>query len=342
MFMINLEYLIILILATCFLYLVVKNKDKIGKFLHVLDIPTEGKIHKKITPLIGSFPIFFFSLFLLVYFNSNKFDLMTIIIFVYSYVFFFLGYIDDRFKLNAYLKLGISLLIILFVLNSFEILQIKKIYIQSVNKQIMLGKISLFFSALCILLLMNSLNLSDGINGLASGFASLWLLILSFLTSEYNTFILLLILSSFMIINTVLIIKGNYFLGDSGSLFLGSLVGFLTIFIYNNQIQVGNFISIEKIFVFFMIPGIDMFRLFCFRLLKKKDPFNGDLNHLHHLLIKKFTINQTLLIYLFAFLSTNISSYYEIISPTLVIIFYLAIYVFFIFFSEKKLKNTSH
>lgn len=340
--MINLEYLIILILATYFLSLFVKNRDKIGKLLLVLDIPTKDKIHKKTTPLIGSFPIFFLSLFLLFYFNLNKLDSITVSIFFYSYVFFFLGYIDDRFRLNAYLKLGISLLIILLALNSFEIFEIKKIYIQSINKQIMLEEISLFFSALCILLLMNALNLSDGINGLASGFASLWLLILSLLTSEYNTFILLLILSSFMIINTVLIIKGNYFLGDSGSLFLGSLVGFLTIFIYNNQIQVGNFISIEKIFVFFMIPGIDMFRLFCIRLIKKKDPFSGDLNHLHHLLIKKFSINQTLLIYLFTFLSTNICSYYEIISPTLVIILYLAIYIFFIFFSEKKLKNTSH
>ena len=206
----------------------------------------------------------------------------------------------------------------------------------------MFTKISLFFSALCILLLMNALNLTDGINGLASGFASLWLLTLSYFSSEYNVFALLLILSSFMMINTVLIIRGNYFLGDSGTLFLGSLVGFLTIYVYNNQIQLGNFISIEKIFVFFMIPGIDMFRLFCVRLLKKKDPFGGDLNHLHHILIKKFSIYQTLLIYLFAFLSSNIVSYYEIISPTLVIIFYSAIYVFFVFFSKKKLKNTSN
>lgn len=342
MFMTNLEYLIILILATCFLYLFTKNRNKLGEFLVVLDIPTKGKIHKKTTPLIGSFPIFFFSLFLLVYFNLNKFNSMTITIFMYSYIFFFLGYIDDRFRLNAYLKLGISLLIILFLLNSFEILQIKKIYIQSVNKQIMFSKISLFFSALCILLLMNALNLTDGINGLASGFASLWLLILSLFASEHNTLILLLILSLFMVINTVLIIKGKYFLGDSGTLFLGSLVGFLTIFIYNNQIKVGNFISIEKIFIFFMIPGIDMFRLFCIRLLKKKDPFSGDLNHLHHYLIKKISINQTLLIYLFTFLITNIISYYEIISPILVIVFYLAIYIFFIFFSEKELKDTSN
>jgi len=342
MFIIDLEYLIILILATCFLNLVAKKKDKLGKFLAVLDIPTKDKIHKKITPLIGSFPIFFLSLFLLVYFNLNKFDSITTSIFFYSYIFFFLGYIDDRFKLNPYIKLGISLLIILLTLNSFEIFQIKKIYVHSINKQIMFNEISLFFSALCILLLMNALNLTDGINGLASGFASLWLLTLSYFSSEYNVFALLLILSSFMMINTVLIIRGNYFLGDSGTLFLGSLVGFLTIYVYNNQIQLGNFISIEKIFVFFMIPGIDMFRLFCVRLLKKKDPFGGDLNHLHHILIKKFSIYQTLLIYLFAFLSSNIVSYYEIISPTLVIIFYSAIYVFFVFFSKKKLKNTSN
>ena len=41
-----------------------------------------------------------------------------------------------------------------------------------------------------------------------------------------------------------------------------------------------------------------MFRLFLTRLLKK-DPFGRDLNHLHHILLKNFNLNKTLLIYFF-------------------------------------------
>ena len=189
---------------------------------------------------------------------------------------------------------------------------------------------------------MNALNLPDGLNGLASGFASFWLLSLALISDDEIVFKILILLSIFSLINTFIILKGKYFLGDSGTLFLGSLIGILTIFVYNNKLNLGNSISVEKIFIFFMIPGIDMFRLFLTRLLKKKDPFKGDLNHLHHFMLKQFSLNKTLLIYLIIFLITNLLSYLNIINPILIIIIYLTIYVLFIFSSKKKLENTSN
>ena len=47
-----------------------------------------------------------------------------------------------------------------------------------------------------------------------------------------------------------------------------------------------------------MIPGLDMLRLFLSRIINKKNPFFGDLNHFHHLLIKKFTLKISLFIYM--------------------------------------------
>jgi hypothetical protein len=55
-----------------------------------------------------------------------------------------------------------------------------------------------------------------------------------------------------------------------------------------------------------MIPGIDMFRLFCLRLYNKKNPFKGDLNHLHHLLIKSFDLKYALIIYLLLIVWPNL------------------------------------
>ena len=80
-----------------------------------------------------------------------------------------------------------------------------------------------------------------------------------------------------------------------------------------------------------MIPGIDMFRLFLVRLYKKKDPFTRDLNHLHHILLKKFNLSLTLTIYLFLFLSTNLLSFFNILDSWLIILIYSTIYIFFIF-----------
>ena len=159
--MLNPSYLIIFVLSTLIHYFFVKNNLKIGKFLNILDIPKDGKIHKKITPLIGSFPIIIFSIILLFYYEVFNNNIKMLYIFLYSYTFFILGYIDDRVSLNAYLKLGISTVLILLILSSFEIFQIKEIYIFSIDKKIFLGSFDLYFSGLCILLLMNSLNLDQ-------------------------------------------------------------------------------------------------------------------------------------------------------------------------------------
>ena len=228
------------------------------------------------------------------------------------------------------------MIITLIAVSSFEFFLIEEIYLKSLDKIVFLDKIKYFFTILCILLLINALNLMDGINGLVAGFSSLLLIILSLISNNQEIFGLLFIISIFMFINTFQIIRGHYFLGDSGTLFLGSLIALSTITIYNQQFMAGNLIPVEKIFIFFMIPGIDMFRLFLTRILKKKDPFSRDLNHLHHLMLKIFTLYQTLMIYLLIFFLTNLLSYYEVINTLLIIIFYLIVYIFFIFFSKKK------
>ena len=47
-----------------------------------------------------------------------------------------------------------------------------------------------------------------------------------------------------------------------------------------------------------IVPGLDLIRLFIIRIANKKNPLNSDRNHLHHLLIDKFSFKNTLLIIL--------------------------------------------
>ena len=48
----------------------------------------------------------------------------------------------------------------------------------------------------------------------------------------------------------------------------------------------------------FLIPGLDMLRLFILRISNKKSPFAGDTNHFHHYLLKKFYLHKIIIIYL--------------------------------------------
>ena len=333
--MFKVSYLVIFFSSILIIHFLTKYSKLIGEYFHVIDIPNKNKIHTSATPLIGSFGIIIFSIILIFILGINNFNNSITMILTYSYLFFLLGYIDDRVNINAYLKLLISIIILFAALYLSEILLIKKIYIELLDKDIYLGKFSILFSILCIALLINSLNLIDGINGLASGFSTLWLFSLSLLLNgDIKT--ILLFISFFMAINTYQIIRGKYFLGDSGTLFLGCLISLVTIFTYNTLLNQNITMSIEKIFIFFMIPGLDMFRLFIFRLIKKKDPFSRDLNHLHHYMIKQFSLNQSLIIYLLLFSSTNFLSFLNIINPIAIILIYLVIYIYFIYFSKKK------
>ena len=333
--MFKVSYLVIFFSSILIIHFLTKYSKLIGEYFHVIDIPNKDKIHTSATPLIGSFGIIIFSIIIIFVLGINNFNNSITMILTYSYLFFLLGYIDDRVNINAYLKLLISIIILFAALYLSEILLIKKIYIELLDKDIYLGKFSILFSILCIALLINSLNLIDGINGLASGFSTLWLFSLSLLLNgDIKT--ILLFISFFMAINTYQIIRGKYFLGDSGTLFLGCLISLVTIFTYNTLLNQNITMSIEKIFIFFMIPGVDMFRLFIFRLIKKKDPFSRDLNHLHHYMIKQFSLNQSLIIYLILFSSTNFLSFLNIINPIAIILIYLVIYIYFIYFSKKK------
>tara|TARA_B100000579_G_scaffold417082_1_gene413284 strand:- start:758 stop:1273 length:516 start_codon:yes stop_codon:yes gene_type:complete len=92
--------------------------------------------------------------------------------------------------------------------------------------------------------------------------------------------------------------KNKSFLGDSGSLLLPFVIGYIFIKLYN--INLINFC--DEIVIYMLIPGLDLIRLFFKRILQKKNPLSPDRYHLHHLLIEKYSHLKTLLIMVFLIL----------------------------------------
>ena len=77
------------------------------------------------------------------------------------------------------------------------------------------------------------------------------------------------------------------FMGDNGVYVLSVIL--ITSVIYENNVY-KNFTYADEIFFLLLLPGIDLIRLTFFRLIKKKNPFYGDRNHIHHLMIKKYSL----------------------------------------------------
>lgn len=93
-------------------------------------------------------------------------------------------------------------------------------------------------------------------------------------------------------------------------------------------------IKSDQIFLLMLIPGIDMFRLFLFRIFHKRNPFSADKNHMHHILLERLNSFKTFIIIYFINLFNFISVYIEF-NTILTLIISLTIYFAII---TKKIK----
>nr|WP_321234148.1 MraY family glycosyltransferase [uncultured Psychroserpens sp.] len=153
-----------------------------------------------------------------------------------------------------------------------------------------------FLVTLIILTIINSFNMIDGIDGLASIigiviFSVYGALFLIFGLSFY--FLLCLCFLGILIgyIRFNLSEKKKIFMGDTGSLFIGFCIGFLSVKFLSidpKLLKDFSFIPANKLIIVaavFFIPLFDTIRVVCIRLLNKKSPFAADNNHIHHVLI---------------------------------------------------------
>jgi UDP-GlcNAc:undecaprenyl-phosphate/decaprenyl-phosphate GlcNAc-1-phosphate transferase len=317
------------------IYLIDKNKNRIVKKIKIIDKPDKiRKLHKKPTPLLGGMMIFssFFLINLYLFFLHNL-SKTSFIILICCAACLILGLIDDIKKISYKFKFSILIVIFFLFVSLDSNLQINKIYFATFNKEFYFNYFSIPFTILCLSLFINSMNLIDGINGLCILISIILLawLIKSFQNSEA---LYILIIISFIYI-LYFNLKENIFLGNSGSLFIGCLIGLSVILNYNIEISKINY-PVENIFIAFMLPGLDMLRVFAERIFKKKNPFLADRSHLHYLLLDKgLNLTKVLTILCMMVLSPIIINQYEYFSQIKIILIYVFLYSIFIIYLKK-------
>ena len=326
--MINDFYLTIIIFL---IHFILNKNNKIIFNNYFLDIPNVSrKIHKKPTYLIGGHFIFIsYSVFLLFSFDYSLYH-KFVFFFIFSCI-FLIGILDDLKDLKPIVKLGLVLIIYLVLIYFDNDYLLKKIYFETFDKSLNFGIYNYPVSILCVLLLINAINLIDGINGLAMMvFIIIYLYLHYFLNVAFNIFIF--IFYVFIFFN---IYKGKYFLGNSGSLIIGALIAFSTIKAYNSNFTQNN--SAEDIVILFLIPGIDMFRLFVQRIVKRKNPFEADGSHLHHHLIKKFSLQKILFGYFFIIVISSYAAFNDYLPEIIIILVIITIYSLTLYLLNKNL-----
>ena len=124
----------------------------------------------------------------------------------------------------------------------------------------------------------------------------------------------------------ILNLLNKLFLGDGGIFLLSIIVSISLIFEHNIQ---KNISYVDEIFFLLLLPGIDLLRLTITRIYNGKNPFLGDRKHIHHLLIRKYSLINTnfillilsiIPIFLFSLLQLN---FYIVFCSFLTIYFFL-------------------
>lgn len=257
--------------------------------------PNKRTCHEGEVPNIGGLNICFsFMLsYLLFEFNqmgNNQFFLIGL------FAIMAVGFIDDVLVLTPTAKLlGETLAAIAMI--GFADLRITHLHGLFGIEEI--GIIPSYLLSLFILIaIINSINLIDGIDGLASGLGILYCLFFSvyfYLVGEQSWSILGICLIGALAVFFVYNVFGRrekIFMGDSGSLLLGYL---LTAFVFH-FCEVNAYHQVPEAFhmdaapavaiCVLTVPIFDTIRVSLTRLKKHQSPFQPDRNHIHHLLLR--------------------------------------------------------
>ena len=244
-----------------------------------------------------------------------------------------LGIVDDFRNLNWKRKIVFQLLLVLIPIYQLNIfINIENLIGLNLN-----NILNLFFTIFWVLLLMNSINFIDNMDGFASTNSSFICLAITILAFVYNqnyladiSFILLFCLLAFSLFNFP---PAKIYMGDSGSLFIGYVLGFISIlFDWNPGGESYIYSSIAPVFLFFTIPLLDFSTVFLHRIKNNISPATGGTDHISHRMLNQgYSIKKVLSIFSLVNIFIFILLALSIVFKNYSILIFL-VYIFFIIF----------
>lgn len=268
--------------------------------------PRKRDVHKKPMPRVGGIAIFLsFFIVSLIFFLAHPdlsfgpsailgMDRRLLAIWIGGFLITGLMFFDDLFGLKAWQKLIIQIFVALIMIaggigidqlaNPFgDPANLNSIYIPLFSYKGVIYHFSLLSDLLTLIWivgLMNILNFVDGVDGLAGGLATISSLVIFFLSisvlvNQPATAMVAMILAGaslgFLVWNFP---PAKIFMGDSGSMFLGLMLGVLPL------ISGG---KLATVFLVLGFPIIDGFFVAFGRLFRGQNPLTTpDKTHLHH------------------------------------------------------------
>ena len=190
------------------------------------------------------------------------------------------GALDDKFELHWIVKLAGQIAAAVLLVTSGVVVDAFTLpFVQRVE----MGDLGAPVTALGLVALMNIVNFSDGVDGLAAGVCAISAVafsIIAFDLGRNGAGVLAAIVAGaalgFLIFNFH---PASVFMGDCGSNLLGLLLGAV---IVEGTLKTNALIALVGPLVILAVPFLDTSFVVLKRLKYRRSPFRGDSNHFHH------------------------------------------------------------
>ncbi len=290
-------YIIALLLTFIVSLIITPFIKRLANKLGAYDRPNNRKVHKNIIPSLGGLSIFLATVVGYLYL-APKLEYVPYI-FIGGFIIIAIGFFDDLYNLSPAIKFSGQIIAALIVVQSglnIEFLNLP------FDGQIDLGFFSYIFTVFWIVAITNTINLIDGLDGLAAGVSTIAL---------FSIMVVALINNQLIIVGLCIILIGStlgflvynfypatIFMGDTGSLFLGYCISIISIMGLLKSVTLFSFIIPVIILA---VPIFDTFFAIVRRVLNKQKISAPDKSHLHHCILAMGVDHRTsvIIIYLY-------------------------------------------
>lgn len=287
-------YLVAFVLSLLCSLVLTKVLRDLANRLQLFDAGGGRKIHKKPIPRLGGVAVTLSMALPLIGLSFWQNDIsramfadqpLLISLIGGGGVMFVAGVFDDLTDARALLKLGAQITAALIVFYSgIRIEAVSVPFFQPVQ----LGLLSLPATVFWLVLVMNAVNLIDGLDGLAGGVVVLaggTLFVMSVIEDNVLAALLLSVVvggtMGFLAYN---VSPASIFLGDTGSLVLGFLLALSSV---HSAQKSYTLFSILAALLALGLPIFDLGMAVIRRFLSGRPLFSGDQHHIHHILLRK-------------------------------------------------------
>lgn len=246
--------------------------------------------HKTLATRTGGIGLFATLLFISLYYYFQGIELFDYSLFIPLGIMFIVGVYDDFYHADFKLKFLLQIIVAKILIDQGYVITNYHGLFGLYEIPWLLAQISTIF---VFLIIVNAINFIDGIDGLAISEVIKTIILIEFFSSGITSLApmgLILIASMIPLYYFNFKKKRKVFLGDGGSLLLGTLVMVYLLYVLGSDYHLNQDYSINKVLfavLAVLYALIDLLRVFILRIKDGQSPFVADQRHLHHIINQK-------------------------------------------------------